>query len=558
MSSNQCYPAHRRLITLLVLLGGVFPTSLLAAKTDPLPAGWRRQAVEWRLTSGLRIRAINHPPTAAPPTLESRRPDARTRVRRQGVDRKRFARRAAGIDTAPITPSVLVIDSPPIDGFQPWLAVLATDKDKFDEWDAEPSTSVLGDYLTPNPQTDYALGLLDTGAGICVLGNTASTTLGLFAAGYSTGGTVTITGVTGSVDAWVSHPFGLFFDGLSAVNPTTLQVSDSAMVGTWNLSTAMGPEPAPGAPDLVTAIGSPAAVFFASSVRTDITHTIERDGTLYTAPDIHFHTLTDPTIPTYPNRVPLELRPLGAADVMYWPCFEILGEYCPGGDGSPQLPSFILGATAQSLFFVSSVDLYEGTNSAIDRTKFMLDTGAQVTVIGSSVSSRLRFNSSNPDFTVDITGVDGQTTIAPGFYVDALDIPADGEWLSYTNVPVVLLDVASPEGGVLDGIIGMNLLNEYNFVLRGGGLPNMGTPGLFFEPALSVPGHPDFDQDGDVDMTDFGHLQVCYSGVNVSQTRTDCQDARLDPDDDVDLDDFDILAGCAAGPNVPYDSDCLP
>jgi hypothetical protein len=30
-----------------------------------------------------------------------------------------------------------------------------------------------------------------------------------------------------------------------------------------------------------------------------------------------------------------------------------------------------------------------------------------------------------------------------------------------------MLDIASPEGGTLDGIIGMNLFNEYNMVLKG-------------------------------------------------------------------------------------------
>jgi len=60
--------------------------------------------------------------------------------------------------------------------------------------------------------------------------------------------------------------------------------------------------------------------------------------------------------------------------------------------------------------------------------------------------------------------------MAPGFYIDTLEIPALGRWFRATNVPVVLLDIASPEGGTLDGIIGMNLFVDCNLILRGGGL----------------------------------------------------------------------------------------
>ena len=53
--------------------------------------------------------------------------------------------------------------------------------------------------------------------------------------------------------------------------------------------------------------------------------------------------------------------------------------------------------------------------------------------------------------------------------------------MRFTNVPVILLDVASPEGGTLDGIIGMNLFVEYNFVVKGGGLFLTDDPAVVFE-----------------------------------------------------------------------------
>jgi hypothetical protein len=97
------------------------------------------------------------------------------------------------------------------------------------------------------------------------------------------------------------------------------------------------------------------------------------------------------------------------------------------------------------------------------------------------VAARLGLNPAAPDFEVEIQGVTGDTIIAPGFYIDSIDIPALGEWLSFTNIPVILLDVASPEGGTADGIIGMNLFVELNFVLRGGGLLGQDDPSIEFD-----------------------------------------------------------------------------
>ncbi len=66
----------------------------------------------------------------------------------------------------------------------------------------------------------------------------------------------------------------------------------------------------------------------------------------------------------------------------------------------------------------------------------------------------------------------------------------------------------------------------------------------------------DFDADGDVDMTDFGHLQECLSGPSVPQLDPDCVDARLDSDRDVDGADVSIFQGCLSGADVPADPDC--
>jgi hypothetical protein len=66
----------------------------------------------------------------------------------------------------------------------------------------------------------------------------------------------------------------------------------------------------------------------------------------------------------------------------------------------------------------------------------------------------------------------------------------------------------------------------------------------------------DFDQDGDVDIVDFAHLQLCMSGPNVAQNDPACVDARLDPDTDVDQTDFQAFLQCLSGSNLPPNPNC--
>lgn len=67
---------------------------------------------------------------------------------------------------------------------------------------------------------------------------------------------------------------------------------------------------------------------------------------------------------------------------------------------------------------------------------------------------------------------------------------------------------------------------------------------------------PDLDEDGDVDMVDFGLFQVCLTGLSVPVTDPDCYDARLDGDGDVDQNDVSIFLACMSGPNVAPDPAC--
>jgi hypothetical protein len=72
----------------------------------------------------------------------------------------------------------------------------------------------------------------------------------------------------------------------------------------------------------------------------------------------------------------------------------------------------------------------------------------------------------------------------------------------------------------------------------------------------SIPG--DFDQDRDVDMDDFGHLQACLDPATGPLRDPHCADANLDQDPGgrVNQNDLVVFIGCLSGPGVTGDPDC--
>ncbi len=457
----------------LLLVVAVAASLPVAAGADK--SGWKREEVDWRITGRGRVKAIHRPPE------------------------KRAAKSADELaKAAPATG--LIINSPPEAGHVPWIAVVTTDA-KGEELDfAAAAENTITDTHTANPQTNYAVGIFDTGASAHIIGYAAATDLGLFnpypadpTHTFVTDNIIEITGVTGSTYASVSYPLGLFVTGLSAIGPDGL-LDTSEMVGQSNVSILVGQDFVPPAPDLPTAIGSPLSVNFTAVFRNDQMITVSHNSEEFTGPSIGIYDdPCDPRIPSYPNTIPLELRPLGSFSIQYIPDF---GFYDLTGDifdwdftfDTPGSPSVIMGNLAQSIFFVHGVDLTEGTKSASDKDRFMFDTGAQVSVLGKRIGARLGLDPANPDKWVEIEGVTGEVSLEPLFHIDSLQIPALGEWLTFTNVPMILLDIASPEGGTLDGIIGMNLFINLNFVFRGGGMFLQDDPAIDFEfiPGLSA------------------------------------------------------------------------
>ena len=67
----------------------------------------------------------------------------------------------------------------------------------------------------------------------------------------------------------------------------------------------------------------------------------------------------------------------------------------------------------------------------------------------------------------------------------------------------------------------------------------------------------DFDKDGDIDLVDFAHLQLCLSGTD-QPYESGCNDADLDADGDVDAADIEAFMPCVTGSSIPANPGCAP
>ena len=206
-----------------------------------VPSTWQREEVNWRVSGGSQIKAIYRPPEEA-------------------------SAKSTSDKAAPVAANV--IDSPPEAGLVPWIAVVTTDA-RGEELNmvADAESSIIGTPMA-DPQTDYAIGIFDTGASAHIMGYEAANNLGLFNINpsdpchtYVTGNEIQITGATDSTFVSVSYPMAIFIDGLNAIGSGGL-LDTSGMVGQSNVSILVGQEPAPDKSDLPTAIGSPLSVYF--------------------------------------------------------------------------------------------------------------------------------------------------------------------------------------------------------------------------------------------------------------------------------------------------------
>ena len=123
----------------ICILIAISTSAAFAKKTE-----WKYEKVDLRLSDGIRIKGIKYPKDKPVPIRGRKKATAQETSQTQAM-------------TAPAVVSS-VIDTPPIDGFIPWIAVVTTDK-KGEELDlvAVEESSISGTFTTASPTTDYAI-----------------------------------------------------------------------------------------------------------------------------------------------------------------------------------------------------------------------------------------------------------------------------------------------------------------------------------------------------------------------------------------------------------------
>lgn len=420
----------------------------------------------------------------------------------------------------------LAYPQPPVAGFSPLIAITTSDRRRSEDFNYEHhlSGSYVGNPLNAPADENFIVGVLDTGSVVDLAAGPAAQTLGL-SGPYLTSTDFPIGGVSGMVNARVTMPIGVFAAGLGAIGPDG-RLDMSQLVGHTNVSMLAAPEiSCDNGEELAGVIGTPFLAFYTSIIRVDQPRKVTLGEKTHISPDVRIVESYTPPLQEYPRRIPLELNgltPVTTASYYAFPNFDdIFGEM------EPLFPTLLslsgLSIPMGGAFFTELGVLQgqAGPTNAIQTIRVLVDTGAQSSIISSIVAARLNLPL-EPDFTAEVCGIGGLRGV-PGYYVDYVRMNALGGALEFARVPFVVLDMESPEGGSLDGILGMNLFWNRNVVLE----PTVG--GGFLHISDPVPyAYIDVNLDDVVDVADFAIFAAAWGSTPQDPTWNRYCDLYLD------------------------------
>ncbi len=472
------------------------------------------------------------------------------RIPKPKTNRKDFSGHVAGeVDPFPFP-------RPRFVGFSPLVAITTSDKRRgpFDEqtFEHELENSYAGNPLIGTPESDFVVGILDTGAVADLTIGSGSGILGVEGA-YLTQNFISIVGVGGVIPVPVSHPIGIFAAGLSNIDSFGL-LDVNSLVGHSNVSVIATPPIDCGVIEINSAIiGTPFLAFYNTVIRVDQLVTVNVAGESFISPDVSIQNIFQ-SLPPVARSIPLHfggsLPPLSAA---FGPNLEDLQDL--ETPGSPTLLSFFPGSffNIGDVFFTTilAIEGEPGPTNSGQELEVMVDTGAQTSIISPAMAASLSLPF-EPDFTVEVCGIGGVSTDIPGYYIDFIKINALGGALEFSKAPFVVIDLQSPTGGSLDGVLGMNFFWNRNVVLE----PSL-AGSSFFSVSDPIPvAFGDNDVDFDVDESDAVYFIDCMTLPGSGAANPECLHLDIDKDDDVDMFDFSAFQRCYSGFDVTADPTC--
>lgn len=477
------------------------------------------------------------------------------------------ATRPGAAITAGVTASGNLFPQPRLVGFSPLIAISATNEHSTKDIDYahelqpaylcdpdNPPTMETCGTLNAPAATNFVVGILDSGAVVDLVAGLAADRLGIFGP-YMTTNSIPIGGVGGEVSALISHPIGYYAAGLSAVGEGGL-LDTSQLVGHTNVSVVAAPAiDCGGGETIIAVIGTPFLAFYTSFMYVDTPRRVIVEDLIYKSPDVQIQSPLFGIPDEFAHSIPIVFGGPSPAvtTASYYPVV-----FDPEDLTTPMLPTQ-LSFTPVSLpfggVFFTDVLLREGpagNNNPVQAFRMMVDTGAQSSIISPAVAASLSLPR-HPDFEIDVCGVGGVSPAEPAYYVDYVKLNALGGALEFSNAPFVVLDLMSPEGGSLDGVLGMNFFWNRNVAFE----PSITTSG-FVHVSAPIPVAPaDLDVDQQVNNDDHFAFVNCFSGPGAA-IAPECLHADLTGEGRVSLDDFMWMTRCYNDPEVDADLECGP
>ncbi len=372
--------------------------------------------------------------------------------------------------------TVLPLNSPPIAGFIPQVVFgLTADQsgDDFD-WYSHEYAPVFDTTLPSPASPKYLVATFDTGSQSHIITVSADAAFGLADANLEGDAEQTLIGANGFEYGIATDALGIYATGFQGVASTTggnIGITAGSLKGMYNTSLIVLEDSHSALPNLV---GAPMAAMYQTIISNSSTRHLTVGTNTYKSPDVHF-TQQGSAIPGGYSRLTLSAVPAGGFTDP--PSF--LPNFTTFDHDNPQTATFW-----GSLLANVTVSHTGGTSS----TQFLFDTGAEVSVLSEDTANSLGIflqgpDATPPDFFVDIAGVGGTVLQKPGYYINQLKFTTTGGFFTYSNVPVVIVDLPDPRDPLhqtLPGLLGTNLFNDRDLILD-----TSGTPYVYFGPVLT-------------------------------------------------------------------------
>ncbi len=422
---------------------------------------------------------------------------------------------------------------PPLAGFSPLVAITTSNKRNWADMDYEHDLESIysGSPLIGSASQNYIIGIYDSGAVVDLIAGSSADTLGIVGP-YLTDSVFPIGGVSGTVDALLSQPIGIFASGLGAIDPNgTLDLTK--VKGHSNVSAVIAPEISCNNGEAVTGVvGTPFLSFYTAVIRNDLSQNVQKNNQFYSSPEVQILSPTSPLIPTYTKKVAMEFGGLTlSTSATFYPDFEDLE--------TPMFPT-MLGMPLSIPFggaFFATIYVTEGTpgpTNPLQPMRVLVDTGAQSSIMTPAMAAQLSLPL-EPDFVVDICGVGGLSTNIPVYKIDYIKINALGGAMEFSNAPFVIVDIGSPDGQPIDGVLGMNFFWNRNIIFQ----PSL-TGSSFLQVSDPVAfGNADFDFSGRVDLADFAIFAAAWMSQSPDPAYNPVCDIYIDSN--IDFNDFEAF-----------------